>query len=366
MTQKKLIIFMPSIENGGVEKNLFLIANHLSKNIPNTILITSSKRSNKRFKNIKIITPKIETDNIRGRKIKYILCIFELFKILLSEKNPILFAFQANLYCALLGLFFPKLKIITRSNSSPSGWSKNFIKKFIFLILFKRIDQIIVNSLDFKKELKKKFKVNSVCIYNPLNKEFIKKCAKKKINFNFFKNKDLKIINIGRLVDQKDQITFLKSLNLIKKKIFFKALIIGNGERKNYLINYILQNDLGGKVKIIDFKENPFTYLNKADVMIHTAKFEGLPNVLLEALSLKKYIISTNCPTGPSEILNKGKGGDLVKIGDYRNIANKLIRFSQKKQIKKINFGYKMLNRFDFNKNQNKYLTLVKKFLYSK
>ena len=127
-----------------------------------------------------------------------------------------------------------------------------------------------------------------------------------------------------------------------------------------------MQNDLGGKVKIIDFKENPFTYLNKADVMIHTAKFEGLPNVLLEALSLKKYVISTNCPTGPSEILNKGKGGDLVKIGDYRNIANKLIRFSQKKLIKKINFGYKMLNRFDFNKNQNKYLTLVKKFLYSK
>ena len=52
MTQKKLIIFMPSIENGGVEKNLFLIANYLSMNIPNTILITASKSSNKKFKNI--------------------------------------------------------------------------------------------------------------------------------------------------------------------------------------------------------------------------------------------------------------------------------------------------------------------------
>ena len=354
---------MPSIENGGVEKNLFLIANYLSMNIPNTILITASKRSNKKFKNIKIITPKINTDKIHGRMVKYLLCIYELFKILISEKNLVLFAFQANLYCALLGLFFPKLKIITRSNSSPSGWSNNSFKKFIFLILFKRINKIIVNSLNFQRELKKKFKVNSICIYNPLNKKFIKKNSKKKISFSFFKNKSLKIINIGRLVDQKDQITFLKSLNLIKKKIFFRALIIGNGERHKDLVDYISRNGLGKKVKIINFKSNPFTYLNKADIMVHTAKFEGLPNVLLEALSLKKYIISTNCPTGPSEILNNGKSGDLVRIGDYKNIAKKIANYSKKKVIKKINYGYKMLERFDFNRNQNKYLRLVQKVL---
>lgn len=366
MTQKKLIIFMPSIENGGVEKNLFLITNHLSKNITKTILITSSKKSNNRFKNIEIITPKINTDKIRGRKLKYLLCIFELFKILLKEKNLVLFAFQANLYCALLGLFFPRVKIITRSNSSPSGWSKNFVKKFIFLILFKRIDRIIVNSKDFKKELKKKFRVNSVCIYNPLNKEFINRCAKAKVNFNFFEDKNLKIINIGRLVDQKDQITLLKALNLIKKKINFKALIMGSGERKKNLMKYIVKNNLERKVKIIDFKDNPFTYLNKADVMVHTAKFEGLPNVLLEALSLKKFIIATNCPTGPSEILSRGKGGDLVKIGDYKKIAFRLIKFNNKKNKKKINFGYKMLKRFDFKKNQDEYLKLLKKYLNSK
>ena len=77
--------------------------------------------------------------------------------------------------------------------------------------------------------------------------------------------------------------------------------------RKKNLMKYIVKNNLERKVKIIDFKDNPFTYLNKADV-VHTAKFEGLPNVLLEALSLKKFIIATNCPTGPSEILSRGKG----------------------------------------------------------
>ena len=55
-------------------------------------------------------------------------------------------------------------------------------------------------------------------------------------------------------------------------------------------MKYIVKNNLERKVKIIDFKDNPFTYLNKADVMVHTAKFEGLPNVLLEALSLKNLL----------------------------------------------------------------------------
>ncbi len=58
MTQKKLIIFMPSIEGGGVEKNLFLISNYLAKNLPGTILITSSKKYKKKFRNLKIINPK--------------------------------------------------------------------------------------------------------------------------------------------------------------------------------------------------------------------------------------------------------------------------------------------------------------------
>jgi glycosyltransferase involved in cell wall biosynthesis len=66
-------------------------------------------------------------------------------------------------------------------------------------------------------------------------------------------------------------------------------------------------------VKILNFKKNPFPYLKKADLFLLTSKFEGLPNVLLEAATLKKNIISTDCPTGPREILNNGKYGFYVK-----------------------------------------------------
>ena len=66
-------------------------------------------------------------------------------------------------------------------------------------------------------------------------------------------------------------------------------------------------------------------YLNQCDLLVLTSKYEGLPNVLLEAQYLKKYIISTDCKTGPREILNNGKYGDLFKVGDYKSLKKNRI-----------------------------------------
>ena len=100
-----------------------------------------------------------------------------------------------------------------------------------------------------------------------------------------------------------------------------------------------------------------------SDLFILTSKFEGLPNVLLEAAVLKKFIISTNCPTGPREILQNGKGGFLFKIGDYKSLSEKILNYHQnKKKLKsKVNHNYKNLKRFDINKNLQKYYTEIKK-----
>ena len=74
-----------------------------------------------------------------------------------------------------------KKKIISRSNSSPSGWSKNFIKKSIYKLGLNLADILIVNSIEFKKEMKKKFSVNSIHIYNPLNTKEILSLSKKRV-----------------------------------------------------------------------------------------------------------------------------------------------------------------------------------------
>jgi glycosyltransferase involved in cell wall biosynthesis len=115
---------------------------------------------------------------------------------------------------------------------------------------------IIVNSLEFKNEYKKKFNLNPICIYNPLNRSEIIKNSKIKINFKFFQDYNgLKILFIGRLVDQKDPFTFIKALNLIQDKIYFRAVIIGKGYLRNDLIKYIEENNLSKKIKIIKWKK---------------------------------------------------------------------------------------------------------------
>mgnify|MGYP000876603776 CR=1 FL=1 len=359
MTQKKLILFMPSIEGGGVEKNFFIISNYLAKKLDKTILITAEKNLSKKIKDIKIIYPKSDFWRNKGRLRKYLICIYLLIKTLVMNKNTFVFSFQANLYAIIICKLFRK-KIISRSNSSPSGWSKNLIKNLIYKIGLNLADKLIVNSIEFKNEMKKKFSVNSSHIYNPLNKKEILNLSKIKVK-KIYPKKVLKIINVGRLVDQKDQMTLLKAVNEIKGLCKFKLILIGRGVNHIKIKNFIKFNNLNKLVKIF-YTSNPFPYMKQADILILSSLFEGLPNVLLEAITLKKFVISASCKTGPKEILDNGKGGILFKPKDFKSLAEKIIKYDKNKFYlnKKTKFAFKRLDRFEFKKNLDQYLKLIK------
>ena len=356
---------MPSIEGGGVEKNLFIISNYLITKIEDISLITISNSFKNKFnKKIRFISPKSNFWDKIGRRKKFILSLFLLFKEIILDRNILVLCFQGNIYCTFLCKLFG-IKIIVRSNSAPDGWSQNPIKQFFFKSVFSFADAIIVNSKEFKKKFKQKFNLKSICIYNPLDKNVVIKKSKIKNKIKFSK-KYLNIINVGRFTDQKDQITLLKAINEIKDKINIKLYIVGRGVEKQNLERYILQNKLKKIVKIIHFNNNPFNLIKSADLFILSSVYEGLPNVLLEALTLKKFVISSDCPTGPNEILLNGKGGLLFKPQDYKKLAQLIIFYkkNRKKLSYKINIGYKNLNRFDFKKNLKKYFQTIEKFLY--
>jgi glycosyltransferase involved in cell wall biosynthesis len=364
---KKLIIFMPSIEGGGVEKNLFIISNYLALKLKKITLITASHSFNNYFnKNIEIINPRYKFWDFFSRRTKYFICLTLLLKIILFDKKITILAFQANIYCILLSKIF-NIKIITRSNSSPSGWSKSLFKNIFYKKILNMADKVIVNSQEFKQEMKIRFSLNTECIYNPLNKKEIFSLSKKRNKFNYFiKNKKyLKILTIGRFVDQKDQITILKALNILNNKLNFRMLIMGKGTNERKLNDYIIKNNLKEKVKLIGFQKNPYKFIKLCDLFILSSLYEGLPNVLLESICLKKFIISTNCPTGPKEILSYGKGGSLYHPKDYYQLAKLIEKFYNKKlnEKNKIKHAYNALYRFDYKKNLNKYLNLVLRYL---
>ena len=156
--------------------------------------------------------------------------------------------------------------------------------------------------------------------------------------------------------------TFLNALAIINKTLNFKALIIGRGILRDKMNTFIKKNKLEKKIKLLNFQDNPYKYIAKSDLLVLSSKFEGLPNVLLEALSLKKFIISSNCPTGPREILDNGKGGFLFEVGNFKELAKKIISFNdnKKKYNSKLIFAYERLARFSYKNNLYKYFKLIK------
>ena len=179
--KKRLIIFIPSIEEGGVEKNLFLVSNYLeSRGIIIEILTCNNNKFRKFKKGVTFIGTKNSFWQNRSRIIKNLICSIILFFNLLNKRNkPLVFAFQANIYATLIAKIL-KTKIITRSNSAPIGWSKNSFKKNLYQVLINLADDVMVNSFEFKKSFQQKFNIKTTCIYNPFDKELIKRELKKK------------------------------------------------------------------------------------------------------------------------------------------------------------------------------------------
>ena len=356
----RLVIFIPSIENGGVEKNLYLLLEYFSKKFKKINLVTtSSTLKNSRFKkNIKLIRPKLSTWNKKSRIYQYLICFYLLLKFFRNKKITIL-SFQANVF-VIIASFFLNSKVIIRLNTSIDKYINNIFQKLFYKFFYSLADIIIVNSLSFKKILQNQLNLRSICIYNPIK---LNTSKKKKINF-FSKFKYLKILTIGRLTDQKDHMTLLKCGVLLKENnIHFKIYIIGQGYKYNELQEFIKTKKLTKYIKLAGYKPFASSYISSADLFVLTSKYEGLPNVLIESQKLKKPIISSNCNTGPKEILGNGKYGDLFKVGDYKDLFKKIKSFHNNKKIlmKKSLLATKYLNRFNYEKNCFKYYSLIKK-----
>ena len=352
----KVVFFCPSIEEGGVEKNLINISNNLSNEI-DISLISANENKRKYFNNkIKYIAPKNKFFNYKSRFLKVIVSIFLFFKFFFGKKT-IIVSFQANIAAIVLGKIF-RSKVIIRSNSSPNYYAKNFLKKKIMKFFYFFADKVIVNSDEFKKEFKKYFNIDPIRIYNLLeNPKKLKKKSQKKIKFPFFdKNtkKCIKILAIGRLVKQKDHITILKALSLLKNKINFKFCLIGKGNLKEKLNHFVVKNKMNKYVKFVGYKDNVYPYYKKADLYILSSLYEGLPNTLIEANYFNLAIISSDCKTGPKEILESNKSAKFFKVGNYKELSNIILSIKIKKKKK-----YNIDKKFEFYNNLFHYKKLI-------
>lgn len=215
-------------------------------------------------------------------------------------------------------------KIITFCHFSPKNYNRGIKRRQIKL--GKRLNnynKIVVISDEMKKEMIEIFpflKNKVIRIYNSFNIEKIKKLSLQNVQESYINDKY--ILAIGRLEEtQKDFSTLIKAYSLIEKEIDEKLFIIGEGRHKKDLVELVKKLGMNEKIKFLGFKKNPYPWIKKASLFVHSSKFEGLPTVVIEALILEKLIVATDCPTGPKEILDNGRNGILTTIGDEKELS---------------------------------------------
>ena len=187
-----------------------------------------------------------------------------------------------------------------------------------------------------------------------LGYEKIKKSKKKK--------KFLKILTVGRLSWEKDIHTMIKAINMIKeKKIILK--ILGDGIEKENIKSLVKKYKLQKRIFILGYKKKTKKYYQESNLYINASHFEGFPNAVVEAINFNLPVVCSDTNSGVREITLNGNGGDLFKIGDYKNLANKIFSFYQnpKPFYKKLTLARKNIKNFSIKKNLKQYEFIFRK-----
>tara|TARA_B110000196_G_scaffold320348_1_gene342166 strand:+ start:6539 stop:7657 length:1119 start_codon:yes stop_codon:yes gene_type:complete len=350
---KTIFLFYPSFENGGATKNLINIVNFiLKKNIKIILISKNAKKNNFIFsKNLKIINSKpLRIFNFLP--IRWNLALSSMIdlnsSIKLHSKNSIIFSMQSHIPAIIIAKL-NKIKIILRNSEEPIGatiYADNKILGFLVLILkfifYNFADKIIAISKRSATSLKKivisNKKIN--LIYNP----YLTKISK----FNKIIKKDKKkfvILSVGRFTNQKNLFPLINVFSNLSKKYYnIELKLVGSGsQRKEIEIKTKHLNN----VKIINWQKDIKNIFLKADLFVLNSFYEGLPNVLIDAVNYEIPCISTDV-SGARDILLNGNGGYILPINDSNKLRKKIEfvinNYSDSK--KKVRIAKKSIRRF--------------------
>lgn len=132
------------------------------------------------------------------------------------------------------------------------------------------------------------------------------------------------ILSVGRLSPQKDFDLLLRAFARVRASRSARLIVLGEGPERGTLTALAEQMGIAADVEFPGYVENPYGYMSRAAAFALSSRWEGLPTVLIEALACRVPVLSTDCPSGPYEILAGGKYGSLVRVGDEHALASGL------------------------------------------
>ncbi len=237
-------------------------------------------------------------------KIFFILKRLIFIKKVLGEYKPnlvISFGFYSNLFVSLVSLKRSYKVVLSVRNSNI--YRLNPIMRTLSWFFYRRMDATHVITKKMQSILLSLGIKNTTLIYNGHNLELYKRLAKEPLPINVSDNKYV-YLNVGRLNSQKGQWHLLKAFSICARNNSNAILIIiGEGQLRKDLESLIESLNIKDKVLIIKNTRNIFPYIQRANCFCFTSIYEGLPNVLIEAISIGKPIVTTDCISGPREIV---------------------------------------------------------------
>jgi len=163
-------------------------------------------------------------------------------------------------------------------------------------------------------------------IYNPVVSDSLFERAKQKPAHDWHRDRDCRLVlGVGRLHPQKGFEVLLRAIALVREEVDCRLMIIGDGTESARLEQLVAELNLSPYVTLPGYMENPLPYMANSDVYVLSSWYEGLGNTLVEAMALGAQVVSTDCPSGPSEILDKGRFGRLVPVGDVQALAEAIV-----------------------------------------
>ncbi|MFK2823427.1 glycosyltransferase [Arcobacter sp. YIC-80] len=300
---QKIVILINSLESGGAERVVSNLLNLWVEKYECYLILIHNYKFYELNSKVTIFSLN-ESKEYSGIKKLFRLPILAYKLNQIIQKNNfnqiISFLTRAN-YINILSNIFIKHKTIVNERAMPSlqyqyGLNGK-INRFLIKSLYSKSDLCLSNSHGNMMDLKNNFNIaNLSYVHNPFNLEMIQTMSKKEIEIE---KKRFTFVTVGRLDKGKNHKLIMDAIKNIDADLW----IIGDGKLKEELQSYIKKLNLNDKVYLLGKKENPFAYISKVDCFIFTSNHEGFPNVLVEALACGLPIISTDCQSGPREIL---------------------------------------------------------------
>lgn len=336
-----IAIYLDSLQGYGADKILLKIANGLvSRGLQvDLILSKASPRA------LLEVDPSIQITYLNGSRFTPIRNTLALAAYLKRRKPNILFSsihFNNIVATLALGLSGIQCKLILRQANTLQEQLKDYPKLVsqvlqpLTYLAYKRADVVVGQCSAMVSDLTEFMKVDEAkikVIYNPTITSDIAEKSREAVDHKWLiaPKKHPVILSVGRLKPQKDFETLLKAFHKLKKNYSAtaKLIIVGEGPLREPLEALALKLGIQDDVDFVGFHRNPYAFMSATDIYVSSSRYEGLPNTLIEALSLGKRVVATACKGGTAEILKYGKYGRLVPVSSpdvmARSIAESLM-----------------------------------------